>query len=100
MKRRTREIGIRMALGADGGDLVRMIVLQGMRPALIGLAVGIASSLLLGRLLAGLVFGIAPTDPLTFAAASAVLSAVALAACALPAWRATRVQPTEALQEG
>ena len=100
VKRRTREIGIRMALGADGGDLVRMIVLQGMRPALIGLAVGIASSLLLGRLLAGLVFGIAPTDPLTFAAASAVLSAVALAACALPAWRATRVQPTEALQEG
>ncbi len=100
VKRRTREIGIRMALGADGGDLVRMVVLQGMRPALIGLAVGIVSSLLLGRLLAGLVFGIAPTDPVTFAAASAVLSAVALAACAVPAWRATRVQPTEALQEG
>ena len=100
MTSRTREIGIRMALGADGGDLVRLVVLQGMRPALIGLAVGIVSSLVLGRLLAGLVFVIAPTDPLTFAAASAVLSAVALAACAVPAWRATRVQPTEALQEG
>ncbi len=100
VKRRTREIGIRMALGADGGDLVRMVVLQGMRPALIGVAIGIASSLVLGRLLAGLVFGIAPTDPVTFAGASALLAVVALAACALPAWRATRVQPTEALQEG
>ncbi len=100
VKRRTREIGIRMALGADGGDLVRMVVFQGMRPALIGLAIGVAASLVLGRLLAGLVFGIAPTDPLTFAAASALLSGVALAACAVPAWRATRVEPTQALQEG
>jgi predicted permease len=100
VKRRTREIGIRMALGADGGDLVRMVVLQGMQPALIGLAIGIVASLVLGRLLAGLVFGIAPTDPLTFAAASALLSGVALAACAVPAWRATRVEPTRALQEG
>jgi putative ABC transport system permease protein len=100
VKRRTREIGIRMALGADGGDLVRMVVLQGMRPALIGVAIGVASSLVLGRLMAGLIFGIAPTDPVTFAAASGLLAAVALAACAVPAWRATRVQPTQALQEG
>ncbi len=100
VRRRTREIGIRMALGAERRDLVRMVVSQGMRPALIGLAVGIVASLALGRLLASLVFGVSPTDIPTFAAASAVLAAVALAACAIPAWRASRVHPTRALQDG
>jgi predicted permease len=100
VRSRTREIGIRMALGAEGGRLVRMVVFQGMRPALIGLAIGIAGSLALGRLLATLIFGVGSTDLVTFASVSALLTAVALAACAVPAWRATRVAPTTALQEG
>jgi putative ABC transport system permease protein len=100
VRRRTREIGIRMALGADGQNVVRLVVLDGMRPALIGLAIGLAASLALGRALESLVFGIRATDPLTFAAVTALLGLVALTACALPAWRASRVEPTAALQEG
>jgi len=100
VRRRTREIGIRMALGADGQNVVRLVVLDGMRPALIGLAIGLAASLALGRALESLVFGIRATDPLTFAAVTALLALVALTACALPAWRASRVEPTAALQEG
>jgi putative ABC transport system permease protein len=89
-----------MALGADGQNVVRLVVLDGMRPALIGLAIGLAASLALGRALESLVFGIRATDPLTFAAVTALLGLVALTACALPAWRASRVEPTAALQEG
>ena len=100
VRRRTREIGIRMALGAQRNDLVRLVVFQGMRPALTGVAIGCAVSLALGRVLSKLVFGVRATDPLTFAAVSVLLALVALAACALPAYRATRVQPTQALQEG
>jgi predicted permease len=100
VRSRTREIGIRMALGAEGSRVVRMVVFQGMRPALIGLAIGIVGSLALGRLLSTLLFGVATTDFVTFASVSALLAAVALAACAVPAWRATRVAPTTALQEG
>jgi len=100
VRRRTREIGIRMALGANRRDVLRLIVFQGMRPALIGLAVGLAGALALGRALSSLVFGVRATDPLTFAAVSLLLGLVALAACAVPAWRASRVHPTEALNEG
>jgi putative ABC transport system permease protein len=100
VRRRTREIGIRMALGANRRDVLRLIVLQGMRPALIGLAIGLAGALALGRALSSLVFGVRATDPLTFAAVSLLLGLVALAACAVPAWRASRVHPTEALHEG
>ena len=100
VRSRTREIGIRIALGARGGRVVRMVILQGMRPALIGLAIGITGSLALGRLLGTLLFGVGSTDLVTFALVSTLLAAVALAACALPAWRATRVAPTTALQEG
>ncbi len=99
VRRRTREIGIRMALGANRHDVLRLIVLQGMRPAFIGLLVGLAGALALGRVLSSLVFGIRATDPATFAAAGALLGLVALAACAVPAWRASRVHPTEALNE-
>ena len=100
VRRRTREIGIRMALGANRRDVLRLIVFQGMRPALIGLAIGLAGALALGRALSSLVFGVRATDPLTFAAVSLLLGLVALAACAIPAWRASRVHPTEALHEG
>jgi putative ABC transport system permease protein len=99
VRRRTREIGIRMALGATARDVLRYVVVQGMRPALIGLAIGLAGAFALGRTLSSLVFGIPATDPATFASVAVLLGLVALAACALPAWRATRVQPTEALAE-
>ena len=99
VRRRTREIGIRMALGADSRDVLRLIVVQGMRPALIGVAIGLAGALALGRALSSLVFGVRATDPITFVVAAGLLAGVALLACAVPAWRATRVHPTEALNE-
>jgi putative ABC transport system permease protein len=99
MRRRRREIGIRMALGADGIALLGLVVFQGMRPALLGLAIGLVGSLALGRALTSLVFGVSPSDPLTIGAVSVLLVLVALAACALPAWRATRIEPTRALRE-
>ncbi len=89
-----------MALGATARDVQRHVVAQGMRPALLGLAIGLAGAFALGRTLSSLVFGIPATDPATFASVAVLLGLVALAACALPAWRATRVQPTEALAEG
>jgi predicted permease len=100
VRRRTREIGIRVALGANAAAIVRLIVTQGMRPALLGLAAGAAASLALGRALSRLLFGIGAADPPTLAAVSALLAAVALAACVVPALRATRVDPTVALTEG
>ncbi|HEX4440636.1 MAG TPA: ABC transporter permease [Thermoanaerobaculia bacterium] len=99
VRRRKREIAIRMALGADRGDVLRLIVGQGMRPAGLGLAIGAGGALALGSVLRSLVFGVSARDPLTFGAVAALLAGVALAACALPALRATLVEPSEALQE-
>jgi predicted permease len=99
VRRRTREIAIRMALGADRAAVLRLIVGQGMRPALIGLALGAGGALALGSVLRSLVFGVSARDPMTFVAVAVLLTAVALAACAVPALRATRVEPSEALQE-
>ena len=99
VRRRKREIAIRMALGADRGDVLRLIVGQGMRPALVGLVIGAGGALALGSVLQSLVFGVSARDPLTFGAVAALLAGVALAACAMPALRATRVEPSEALQE-
>jgi putative ABC transport system permease protein len=95
---RTREIGVRMALGAKAGIVVRMVAVQGMRPAILGTAIGLAASLLLGRLLATLLYGVSVTDPLVFVAAPAALLTTAIAACAIPARRATRIDPLEALR--
>ena len=95
---RTREIGVRMALGAEAGSVVRMVAVQGMRPAILGTAMGLAASLLLGRLLATLLYGVSVIDPLVFVAAPAALLATAVAACAIPARRATRIDPLEALR--
>ncbi|HEX3551701.1 MAG TPA: ABC transporter permease [Thermoanaerobaculia bacterium] len=95
---RTREIGVRMALGATGRHVLRMVVGQGLTPVLLGVAVGLASALGLTRLLGSLLVGVSATDPATFVLAPAVLTAVALLASAIPARRASRLDPLAALR--
>ncbi|MBC7929722.1 MAG: ABC transporter permease, partial [Rubrivivax sp.] len=97
-RQRTHEIGIRLALGAQGRDIVRMIVGEGLVLAALGVGVGLAGALALTRFLKSLLYGITPTDPLTYAALSALLFAVALAASYLPARRALKVDPVSALR--
>lgn len=95
---RTREIGIRMALGAQKADMLRRVVGQGLRPALLGLGTGIIGALGFTRLLSSLLFGVKPTDPLTFIVVSLILSGVAAVAGYIPARRAMRVDPMVALR--
>jgi putative ABC transport system permease protein len=99
VRRRVREIGIRVALGAETKDILRLVVTEGMKPALLGLALGVAGALALGRVVASFIYGIAPYDPLTFAAVAALLATVALLASIIPAFRAARIEPTRALRE-
>jgi len=98
VSQRMPEMGLRMALGANARDLLRLVVGQGVRVALAGVAVGLVASFAATRLLAGMLFGVSPLDPLTFAAVAAVLVAAALLASFIPARRATRVDPMEALR--
>ncbi len=95
---RTREIGVRMALGARGGAVVRLVVGQGMRLAALGAGLGVAFALLLGRVIAALLYGVGPHDPVTFAAVVVLLLGAALLACWVPARRASRVDPLIALR--
>ena len=91
VRSRIHEIGVRIALGAGPADVIRLVVAEGMRPALIGVVVGAAGAYALGGVLSKLVYGVSPADPLTFITVAVLLSVVAAAACAIPAYRATRV---------
>ena len=95
---RGHEMGIRMAMGADRGSILRLVLSQGMLLAAVGLVLGVAGSLALSRFLQSLLFGVSPTDPLTYVAVVGLLGLVAFVACAIPALRATRVDPLTVLR--
>jgi putative ABC transport system permease protein len=98
VSRRTHEIGVRMALGAPHSDVARLVIRQGMILTLTGLALGLAGSVALSRLIATQLYQVTATDPLTYGIVMLVIATVALIACVVPARRATRVDPMEALR--
>jgi hypothetical protein len=98
VSQRTREIGIRMALGAQLRQVLRLIVGQGMRLVIIGIGLGLGGAFAVTRLLSSLLFGVSPTDPLTFVALAVLLAGVALLACWIPARRAAKIDPMAALR--
>jgi ABC-type antimicrobial peptide transport system permease subunit len=95
---RRQEIGIRMALGADRRMILRLVLLRGLVLSALGLAIGLAGSLGLSRVLGSLLFNVPPNDPVTLALVAAVIAVVGAAACLVPAWRATRTDPLIALR--
>jgi ABC-type antimicrobial peptide transport system permease subunit len=95
---RTREIGVRVALGASASDVLRLVFAKGMRLPIIGIAIGLVAALGLSRAMAHLLFGTRPTDPVTYVAVAMTLAAVALCACLLPARRAAHVDPIVAMR--
>ncbi len=96
---RTREIGLRMAIGARPADVFRMLIREGVQLSAIGLVIGLGGALLVGRITSRLLFGVTPWDPWTFAGVALVLTLVATAACYFPARRAMRIQLTDALRQ-
>jgi putative ABC transport system permease protein len=95
---RTHEIGIRLALGAQRQNIMRMVVRQGLKLATVGAAVGLVGALIVSQLMAGVLYGVRPTDPITFASVALLLIGVALFACYVPGRRAVRVDPMIALR--
>src|SRR5262249_15676504 len=100
VSQRTAEIGVRMALGGTGAEVGRLVGMEGLKPALVGVGVGMVAALFASRLLRTLLFGVTPVDPLTFAIVPPALLAVAALACYVPALRAVRLDPTRALRAG
>jgi len=98
VQQRTQEIGIRMAIGAGPSDVLRMILAQGMRVALIGVSFGLVAAFALAQFMVGFIYGVEPWDPVAFASVAALLTAVALVATYLPALRATRLNPVDSLR--
>jgi putative ABC transport system permease protein len=98
VRQRVPEIGIRLALGARMSHVLRMVVMEGMKPTLLGAGIGVVAALALGRLVASLIFQVKPTDPVTFLVVAAVLALIALLACIVPAYRASKVDPVIALR--
>jgi putative ABC transport system permease protein len=98
VSQRTAELGVRMALGATGADVSRLVVMQGLKPAIAGVAIGVVGAVFASRLLRTMLFGVTPVDPLTFAVVPPALLAVAALACYVPAMRAVRLDPTTALR--
>jgi putative ABC transport system permease protein len=98
VEQRTGEIGVRMALGAQARDVLRLILNQGMRPVVIGLVIGIVSAFALGRLIASQLYEVSAHNPALLAGATILLATIALIACLLPARRATQVDPIQALR--
>jgi putative ABC transport system permease protein len=99
VRSRVREIGIRMALGAQIRDVLRMVVADGLKATCIGVAVGLAGALALSRVMSNLIYGVAATDPITIAGVTVLLGIVAVFASIIPAYRATRIDPLRALRE-
>lgn len=98
IKRRVSEIGIRMALGARVNDVLRLVIIEGMKPTLLGVGIGAVVALVFGRVMSNMIYQVKPDDPFTFAIVAFLLAGVALAASLIPAYRATRVDPIVALR--
>jgi putative ABC transport system permease protein len=98
VSQRTREIGVRMALGARRTQVVTLMLWQGLRPAAGGLAIGLVVAVAASRVIQGLLYQVPPHDPLTFVAVTTLLMAIVLIACAIPAARASRIAPADALR--
>jgi ABC-type antimicrobial peptide transport system permease subunit len=95
---RRQEIGVRMALGAERRDVLRLVLGNGLRMTFVGMGIGVVAALILTRLMASMLYGVQPTDPVTFAIVALFLSCVVLVACYIPARRASRLDPTVALR--
>jgi putative ABC transport system permease protein len=98
VSQRRQELGLRMALGAEAGDVMRLVVGEGIKLTFVGLALGLIAAFALSRFIVSQPFGVAATDPLTYAGAAMLLAMVALIACYLPARRAAKVDPLQALR--
>ena len=98
VRRRVREIGIRMALGAQIRDVLLLVVFEGMKPTLIGVAIGLAGALALGRVLSSVIYGISARDLTTFSSVAVLMTFIGLLASVIPAYRATKVDPTKTLR--